>query len=165
MNTGHIDEILEAVTAGSYGAIMELCEKAHAAGLQAREIVTHGLSRGMVKTAKLYRKRGMYLDSIVRSAAAFQMGMACLQSHLEEEKQVPVGRIVLGVPDGPWTIGKDIVAAVLRAHDFDVFDADPKRICYNETRPHRSLGGMPPGEYTRLMAETQGAAALVSSSP
>ena len=34
-----------------------------------------------------------------------------------------MGRIVLGVPDGPWTIGKSIVSAVMSAYDFEVIDA------------------------------------------
>lgn len=42
---------------------------------------------------------------------------------------------------------------------------DEWRVCYNETRPHRSLGGMPPSDYARVVAKTQGAAARISSSP
>ena len=123
MRSNRIHEIVKAVMEGGYGNIVERCEQAHKSGLSAREIVIDGLSQGMIKTAGLYRKKGMYLDSIIRSAAAFQMGMACLQPYLEEEKKTPIGRVVLGVPDGPWIIGKDIVSAVLRAHDFDVIDA------------------------------------------
>lgn len=74
----------------------------------------------------------MYLDSIIRSAAAFQLGVASLQPHLEDEKRPSVGRVVVGVPDGPWTIGKSIVSAVMSAYDFEVIDAgsdaDPRDI-------------------------------------
>jgi uroporphyrinogen decarboxylase len=111
---------------------VELCEKAHSAGVEARDIITRGLSKGMVETARRYRSKGMYLDSIIRSAATFQIGVASLQSHLEKEKRASVGRVVLGVPDGPWTIGKSIVSAVMSAYDFEVFDAgsdvDPRDI-------------------------------------
>jgi putative transposase len=35
---------------------------------------------------------------------------------------------------------------------------------YNEFRPHRALGGMPPSEYVRALTENQGAPTPISSS-
>ena len=123
MNSNPIEKIVRAVIEGNYEKIGEYCKDAYESGFKAGKIVIEGLSKGMIETAKRYRKKGMYLDSIIRSAAAFQLGIASLQAHMDEEKKVPVGRVVLGVPDGPWVIGKEIVAAILRAHDFDVVDA------------------------------------------
>jgi uroporphyrinogen decarboxylase len=124
--------VVKAVIEGNYKGAVDLCEKAHGAGMEARDIITRGLSKGMMETARLYRSKGMYLDSIIRSAATFQIGVASLQSHLEQEKRAPVGRVVVGVPDGPWTIGKSIVSAVMSAYDFEVIDAgsdvEPKDI-------------------------------------
>ncbi len=132
MESSHIDDVVRAVVEGNYSGAVKLCEKAHEAGIAARDIVSQGLSKGMVETARRYRSKGMYLDSIIRSAAAFQLGVASLQSHLEQEKRAPVGRIVVGVPDGPWTIGKSIVSAVMSAYDFEIIDAgsdvDPAEI-------------------------------------
>ncbi|GFP21012.1 [methyl-Co(III) methanol-specific corrinoid protein]:coenzyme M methyltransferase [Candidatus Hakubella thermalkaliphila] len=39
------------------------------------------------------------------------------------ERGAPEGTVVLGVMDGPWTIGSRIVAAVLETHDFKVVHA------------------------------------------
>jgi uroporphyrinogen decarboxylase len=132
MKSSHIDDVVRAVVEGNYKGAVELCQKAHGAGIAARDIITQGLSKGMVETARRYRSKGMYLDSIIRSAAAFQIGVASLQPHLEEEKRPSVGRVVVGVPDGPWTIGKSIVSAVMSAYDFEVIDAgsdvEPKDI-------------------------------------
>ncbi len=132
MKSSHIEDVVRAVVEGNYGGAVDLCEKAHSAGVAARDIITRGLSKGMVETARRYRSKGMYLDSIIRSAAAFQIGVASLQPHLEEEKRPSVGRVVVGVPDGPWTIGKSIVSAVMSAYDFEVVDAgsdvDPRDI-------------------------------------
>jgi uroporphyrinogen decarboxylase len=123
MKNNRLHEIVRTVVGGGYGDIAGLCRQAYESGISAREIVIHGLSAGMVETAGLYRKKGMYLDAIIRSAAAFQMGLAALQAPLEKERKAPIGKVVIGVPDGPWTIGKDIVSAILRAHDLEVIDA------------------------------------------
>ncbi len=40
---------------------------------------------------------------------------------------------------------------------------DEWRVCYNEIRPHRSLGIMPPSEYARVAAEDRGAATRIPS--
>ena len=105
MTSSPIDDVVRAVVEGNYGEAVGLCEKAHSAGIEAREIITRGLSKGMVETARRYRSKGMYLDSIIRSAATFQLGVASLQPHLEDEKRPSEGRVVVGVPDGPWTFG------------------------------------------------------------
>jgi len=123
MKSSKIDDVVRAVVEGNYKGVVGLCENAHAAGIEARDIISQGLSKGMVETARLYRSKGMYLDSILRSAAAFQVGVASLRASLEKEKRPCVGRVVVGVPDGPWTIGKSIVSAVMSAYDFEVIDA------------------------------------------
>jgi uroporphyrinogen decarboxylase len=146
MASSPIDDVVRAVVEGNYGEAVGLCEKAHSTGIEAREIITRGLSKGMVETARRYRSKGMYLDSIIRAAATFQIGVASLQPHLEKEKRAPVGRIVLGVPDGPWTIGKSIVSAVMSAYDFEVIDAgsdvDPREIAKKAAETRAEIVGV-----------------------
>ena len=146
MKSSPIDNVVRAVVEGNYGEAVDLCAKAHSAGIEAREIITRGLSKGMVETARRYRSKGMYLDSIIRAAATFQIGVASLQPHLEQEKRAPVGRIVLGVPDGPWTIGKSIVSAVMSAYDFEVIDAgsdvDPRDIAKKAAETKTEIVGV-----------------------
>jgi methanogenic corrinoid protein MtbC1 len=51
---------------------------------------------------------------------------------LDRERGAPEGTVVLGVMDGPWTIGTGIVSTVLQANNFGVIDAGsdvtPERI-------------------------------------
>jgi len=125
-------EIADSVVDGNYEKTLELCGQALQEGHTAAEIVVDGLSSGMTKCGKKYGKRGMFLDTILWSTAAFQMGLASVSSASESEQLSKSGKVVLGVMDGPWTIGKDIVSAVLSANNLEVIDAgsdvSPERV-------------------------------------
>jgi len=123
MKSGILEQISTSVVSGDYEKTIELCGQALQEGHPAADVIVKGLSAGMTKSGKTYGKRGMFLDSILWSAAAFQMGLASVSSRLEAEPLRKAGKVVLGVMDGPWTIGKDIVGAVLRANNFEVIDA------------------------------------------
>ncbi|UCD58211.1 MAG: cobalamin-dependent protein, partial [Candidatus Hydrogenedentota bacterium] len=123
MKDTFLEEIAGSVVNGDYEKTIELCDQALQKGHAAAEIIVKGLSAGMTRSGKAYGKKGMFLDSILWSAAAFQMGLASVSSRSESEQLEKAGKVVLGVMDGPWTIGKDIVAAVLGAHGFEVIDA------------------------------------------
>jgi uroporphyrinogen decarboxylase len=123
MKSGILEQIADSVVGGDYEKTVELCGQALQEGHPAADIIVEGLSAGMTRSGKTYGKKGMFLDSILWSAAAFQMGLATVSSQSEAEPLTKAGTVVLGVMDGPWTIGKDIVGAVLRAHNFEVIDA------------------------------------------
>jgi uroporphyrinogen decarboxylase len=118
-----IIEISNAVANGNYEGIGGLCQKALDSGVDPRTILIDGLSKGMSDMAKVYGKKGMYLDKVLWSTAAFHFGNAFLSSITQQPERANRGRIVIGVPDGPWTIGSDIVAAVLTANGFEVINA------------------------------------------
>lgn len=118
-----LKQIAGSVVEGNYEQTVELCSRALEQGLSASEITVGGLSAGMTRSGKTYGKKGMFLDSILWSAAAFQMGLASIGSISEAEQPSKSGKVVLGVMDGPWTIGKDIVSVVLGANNFEVIDA------------------------------------------
>lgn len=118
-----IGKISKAVVNGDYEGIGNLCQEAIDSGIEPNTILIDGLSNGMRAMARLYGKKGMYLDKVLWSTAAFHFGNAFLSSRGQQEKEPPKGRVVIGVPDGPWTIGSDIVASVLTASGFEVIDA------------------------------------------
>ncbi len=118
-----MQKIKHAVVQGDYEGIGKLCLKALEEGWSSREIIMDGLSNGMRDMARTYGKKGMYLDKVLWSTAAFHFGNAALAQDPGQEAIERKGRVVIGVPDGPWTIGPDIVAAVLTAHGFEVINA------------------------------------------
>ncbi|MFB0563815.1 MAG: uroporphyrinogen decarboxylase family protein [Candidatus Lokiarchaeia archaeon] len=118
------EEVKKATHNGEYKNIGEIITNALNQGAKPMEVM-QALSEGIISVSDEYKTKGMYLDNIVLAAAAFEIGTAQLAPILEKEreKEEPLGKIVLGVVEGPWTIGKSIVAANLRAHGFEVIDA------------------------------------------
>ncbi len=130
-STGY-DAIIEHVANGDPEATVAACQQALAGGASAQDLVTRGLSKGMRKIARDLNKKGMYLDTMLGASFAFNAGLEALRPQLESERGAPEGIVVLGVMDGPWTIGTGIVGAVLRANNFRVVDAgsdvSPERV-------------------------------------
>jgi MtaA/CmuA family methyltransferase len=120
MNNNDLEEITKATIDGEYKLIGKIVRKARRTGHNTQEIV-NALSTGIIDVSNKYKTQGMYLDDIIKSAAAFEVGIQTLG--LPEEQKSPEERIVIGVMGGPWTIGNSIISANLRAHGFHVIDA------------------------------------------
>jgi uroporphyrinogen decarboxylase len=116
-----LEEITELTSKGKYKEIGKLVRKAIREGNNPQDIV-QALSFGLSSISKKYQKEGMYLDDIVLSAAAFEVGVQSLPQQPEDLK-APEKKVVLGVMGGPWTIGTSIISANLKAHGFEVIDA------------------------------------------
>jgi uroporphyrinogen decarboxylase len=114
------EELTEAVAEGNYKDIGRLVRKARRKGFEDENIIK-ALSSGLTDTSKKYKTKGMYLDDIIKSAGAFEVGFQALG--LPDPTKEPEERITLGVMGGPWTIGTNIVSANLKAHGFEVINA------------------------------------------
>jgi methanogenic corrinoid protein MtbC1 len=113
MSTNGFKAIIDNVVSGDPEATIAACQQALAGGASAQEVVTRGLAKGMRTIARDLNKKGMYLDTVLGAAFAFNAGYDALRPYLEHERGTPEGTVVLGVMDGPWTIGTGIVSAVL----------------------------------------------------
>jgi len=120
MSDEMFEEITEAVAEGNYKSIGRLVRKVLRKGFKEANIIK-ALSSGLTDTSKKYKTKGMYLDDIIKSAGAFEVGFQALG--ISDTAKEPEKRIILGVMGGPWTIGTNIVAANLKAHGFEVIDA------------------------------------------
>ncbi|TFF96570.1 MAG: hypothetical protein EU544_00370 [Promethearchaeota archaeon] len=120
MSENLLEEITEAAIHGNYKMIGKIIRKARRKGFEDKEIID-ALSAGLTDVSDKYKTKGMYLDDIILSAAAFEVGVQSLG--LSDEEKDPEQKVVIGVMGGPWTIGSSIVAANLRANGFQVIDA------------------------------------------
>ncbi len=120
MSSNLLEEITEATSKGDYKSLGKMVRKARRTG-HANEDIIKALSEGLTSVSEKYKTKGMYLDDIIMSAGAFEVGVQSLG--LAEEPKEPEKKVVLGVMGGPWTIGSNIVAANLKAHGFEVIDA------------------------------------------
>lgn len=114
------EELTEAVAEGNYKNIGRLVRKAKRKGFKNDNIIK-ALSSGLMDTSKKYKSKGMYLDDIIKSAGAFEIGYQALG--IPDPAKEPEERIVIGVMGGPWTIGTNIVSANLKAQGFEVINA------------------------------------------
>ncbi len=120
MSNNNLEQITEATSKGDYKSIGKLVRKASRQGYS-REDIIQALSAGLSDVSKKYKIKGMYLDDIIKSAGAFEVGIQSLG--LSDEPKEPEKKIVLGVMGGPWTIGTNIVSANLKANGFEVINA------------------------------------------
>lgn len=114
------EELTEAIAEGNYKEIGRLVRKSKRKGFKNENIIS-ALSSGLMDTSKKYKSKGMYLDDIIKSAGAFEIGFQALG--IPDPIKEPEERIVLGVMGGPWTIGTNIVTANLKAQGFEVINA------------------------------------------
>ncbi|NVM16509.1 MAG: cobalamin B12-binding domain-containing protein [Candidatus Lokiarchaeota archaeon] len=120
MSNDNLEQITEATAKGDYKSIGKLVRKASRQGIS-RENIIQALSAGLTDVSKKYKVKGMYLDDIIKSAGAFEVGIQSLG--LSDEPKESEKKIVIGVMGGPWTIGTNIVAANLKAKGFEVINA------------------------------------------
>ncbi len=121
MSSNFLEEITQMTCKGEHKLIRQLVRKALRQKITPHKII-QALSNGVINASKEFKDKGMFLDNIVLAVGAFEIGTQLLPLNTEVSEK-PEDRIVLGVMGGPWTIGKSIVAANLRAHGFNVIDA------------------------------------------
>ncbi len=118
-----IEIVKRAVVEGNYEDIFALTQSALQAGEEPYRVLTEGLAGGMRDLAYKFGQKGMYLDTVLWSTAAFTLGSMALQDALSTRERQSKARVVIGVPDGPWTIGPGVVSAVLSAGGYEVHNA------------------------------------------
>lgn len=114
-----------AVLAGSAEQARALAEQAVAAGMDLLEVVEQGFGAGIRAVGELWESGEYFLPELVQGAAAMQAAMAVLTPVLATRPggPAPRGRIVIGSVQGDLhDIGKGLVAVLLSAHGFEVYD-------------------------------------------
>ena len=92
-------------------------------GIPPFELITEGLSKGMIIVGQKYEDGDYYVTDMILSSGAMNEALTILLPYLKKNKRKYLGKVVLGsVTDDIHDIGKNIVATMLIGAGFDVYD-------------------------------------------
>jgi trimethylamine corrinoid protein len=123
------DELLrsmnEAIVAGDKAVSVALAAEAVRSGADLLEVIEKGFVPGLQKVGELWEQGDYFLPELISSAEAMKAAMAVLEPELDRNKiEAPTsGKVVIGTVEGDiHDIGKNLVASMLQAGGFEVFD-------------------------------------------
>ena len=103
----------------------ELAQKAVSLGLDPLEAIDHGYTYGMNVLGDCFARGEVFLPHLVMGGEAMKAAIAVLEPELarrQQQRQV-LGKVVIGTVAGDiHEIGKSLVATMLSANGFQVFD-------------------------------------------
>jgi len=123
------DELYQAMSQsvidGESEQAAELAHKALSLGLDPLEAIDHGYTRGMNVLGDRFDRGEVFLPHLVMGGEAMKAAIAVLEPELarrQQQRQV-LGKVVIGTVAGDiHEIGKSLVATMLSANGFQVFD-------------------------------------------
>ena len=123
------DELLrsmnDAIVAGDKAAAVALAADAVRSGADLLEVIEKGYVPGLQKVGELWEQGDYFLPELISSAEAMKAAMAVLEPELDRKKieARTGGKVVIGTVEGDiHDIGKNLVASMLQAGGFKVFD-------------------------------------------
>ena len=123
------DELLRAmqqsVIDGAPTTAAQLAHEAIAKQLDLLHVITHGYASGISFAGEQYGCGAMFLPDLLACAEAMKAAMSVLEPELRKQgtHRETLGRVVLGTAKGDiHDIGKNLVATILAANGFEVFD-------------------------------------------
>jgi corrinoid protein of di/trimethylamine methyltransferase len=118
-------DLRAAVLDGDPALVRGLTDQALEQGLAPLAIVEEGLTEGIRLVGEGFQSGSHFLPDLVRGAQSMESALEILEPLLAGtgEKRQLLGRVVLGTVHGDLhSIGKNIVAALLKASGFEVVD-------------------------------------------
>jgi trimethylamine corrinoid protein len=115
----------EAIVAGDRAAATALAEDAVRGDLDLLEVIEQGYVPGIQKVGDLWEQGDYFLPELISSAEAMKAAMAILDPELKKRSLSSHmgGRVVIGTVEGDiHDIGKSLVASMLQAGGFEVYD-------------------------------------------
>lgn len=120
-----ISQLITAVVEGEEEQAVEFTRQALAAGLEPLAIIDQGLIPGMNIVGEKYASGEFFLPNLIISANGMQAAMNLLEPELRarQQERKSAGKVVIGTVHGDiHEIGKSLVATMLSANGFQVFD-------------------------------------------
>jgi corrinoid protein of di/trimethylamine methyltransferase len=103
----------------------ELAQKAVSLGLDPLEVIDQGYTRGMNVLGDRFARGEVFLPHLVMGGEAMKAAIAVLEPELalRQQQRRVLGKVVIGTVAGDiHEIGKSLVATMLSANGFQVFD-------------------------------------------
>ncbi len=117
-----LDTLFDAVVVGDVRKARKTAEQIAGRGLSANTALEK-MTEAMNVVDKRYERREYFVVDVAAAASAMQEAFKVLEPHLQVEPAKVVGKVVIGSLKGNVQgIGKNIVAATLRAAGFQVVD-------------------------------------------
>ena len=125
MNQDIITQLTTAIVEGETEQVVELTRQALAAGLEPMAIIDQGLIPGMDIVGEKFSSGEFFLPNLIISANGMQEAMKLLEPELSarQQERKSAGKVVIGTVHGDiHEIGKSLVATMLSANGFQVYD-------------------------------------------
>ncbi|HDM92772.1 MAG TPA: cobalamin-binding protein [Candidatus Korarchaeota archaeon] len=117
--------LAQAVIDGDEDKAREFAKKAIEAGIEPLCAIKEGLMTGMKVVGDKFARLEIYLPEVLLAADAMKAALEILEPLVvkEEKEKITLGKVVIGTIQGDiHDIGKNIVAMLLKANGFEVYD-------------------------------------------
>jgi corrinoid protein of di/trimethylamine methyltransferase len=155
MTESLFEELVQAVMELDEGRAVTLTEEGLASGLEPLQLLERGLTPGLRRIGDEFEAGERFIPELVLAAGVVDAAVRVLEPEIArrgETRQVR-GRVVIGTVQGDiHDIGKNIVAMMLRASGFEVYDLG------SDVPAHKFAS-----EARRLNADIIGASALLTT--
>jgi trimethylamine corrinoid protein len=116
-------ELCEAVISGDIDAVTGAAKEVIRKRMDPVKAIESGLSKGARIIGDKFERLEIFLPELLVAAEAMKTGLEILLAEIPKDKTLRKGTVVCGTVRGDvHEIGKKIVAALLQANGFDVFD-------------------------------------------
>jgi len=125
MDPDLINQLITAIVEGETEQAVDLTRQALAAGIEPMAIIDQGLIPGMDIVGEKFSSGEFFLPNLIISANGMQEAMTLLEPELKarQQERKSAGKVVIGTVHGDiHEIGKSLVATMLSANGFEVFD-------------------------------------------
>jgi 5-methyltetrahydrofolate--homocysteine methyltransferase len=115
--------ITDALVGCDEPKVLDLVQNALEEGIEAKEILNHGLIAGMDVVGEKMENEDMFIPEVLMAAKIMSAAVRILKPLLAEEDMSAMGRIIIGTVKGDFhDIGKNLVAMMLESAGFEVYN-------------------------------------------
>jgi len=124
-NEEFLNTVKKAIVEGNKDEAIQLAQRAITEKMDLNEVIENGYIHGITKVGQLWEEGEYFLPELITSAECMKAAMEIMQPELEKAQidMHSAGTIVIGTVEGDiHDIGKQLVASILSANGFEVFD-------------------------------------------